>query len=94
VPEYATIILTTDFVDSYGGREFSAAERQRFARAIRLLDSNEQHPSLRVHQLVGKERGIWSASASDELRITFERRADGKKVILRLVGITSNPLSR
>jgi hypothetical protein len=83
MPEYATIILTSEFVDSYGGREFSTAERQRFARALRLLDSNEQHPSLRVQQLVGKERGTWSASASDELRITFERREDGKKVILR-----------
>jgi hypothetical protein len=83
MPEYATIILTTDFVDSYGGQEFSAAERQRFARALRLLDSNEQHPSLRVHQLKGKQSGVWSAAASDELRITFERRPDGKKIILR-----------
>jgi mRNA-degrading endonuclease YafQ of YafQ-DinJ toxin-antitoxin module len=77
------MILTSEFVDSYGGREFSPADRQRFARALRLLDSNEQHPSLRIHQLIGKEHGTWSASASDELRITFERRADGKKVILR-----------
>jgi len=83
MPEYATLVLTSDFVESYGGREFSPAERQRFARALRLLDSNEQHPSLRVHQLTGKERGTWSASASDELRITFERRADGVKVIFR-----------
>ncbi len=83
MPEYANLILTSDFVESYGGREFSTAERQRFARALRLLDSNEQHPSLRVHQLSGKEHGTWSVSASDELRITFERRADGVKVILR-----------
>lgn len=83
MPEYMTIVLTSDFVESYGGREFSTAERARFARALRLLDTNEQHPSLRVHQLTGKERGTWSASASDELRITFERREDGTKAILR-----------
>jgi len=82
MPEYATIILTSEFVDSYGGREFSAAERQRFARALRLLDSNEQHPSLHVHQLTGKEHGTWSASASDEMRITFQRLADGRKKLL------------
>ncbi len=83
MPEYTGLVLTSDFVESYGAREFSAAERKHFARALRLLDTDEQHPSLRVHQLVGKERGIWSASAADELRITFERRADGTKVILR-----------
>jgi len=83
MPEYTTVVLTSDFVESYGAREFSAAERKRFARALRLLDTDEQHPSLRVHQLMGKARGIWSASASDELRITFARRADGVKVILR-----------
>jgi hypothetical protein len=83
MPEYANLILTSDFVESYGSREFSAAERRRFATALRLLDTDEKHPSLRVHQLEGKERGTWSVSASDELRITFERRPDGIKVILR-----------
>ncbi len=54
-----------------------------FARALRLLDTDEQQPSLRVHRLQGKGTGVWSASASDELRITFERLANGRKMLLR-----------
>ncbi len=51
-------------------------------KALGLLDANEQHPSLRVHQLSGGLEGSWSASASDELRITFVRSEAGRKVLL------------
>jgi hypothetical protein len=44
---------------------------------------NERHPSLRVHELTGDLAGIWSASASDVLRIEFIRVAEGTKVLLR-----------
>lgn len=50
---------------------------------LRLLDDNERHPSLRVHQLHGEQRGIWSATASETLRITFRRLDDGVKRLLR-----------
>jgi mRNA-degrading endonuclease YafQ of YafQ-DinJ toxin-antitoxin module len=81
--DYATLDLTADFLESLVTQGFSPNEQKRFVRALRLLDTNEQHPSLRVHQLQGKETGIWSASASDELRITFQRLADGRKMLLR-----------
>ncbi len=77
--EYAALIITSEFIESYGAREFSYAERQRFRRALQMLDTNERHPSRRIHQLQGDQTGIWSASASDELRITFERLPNGKK---------------
>ncbi len=80
--DYATLIITSEFIESYGAREFSYAERQRFRRALQMLDSNERHPSLRIHQLQGDQAGVWSASASDELRVTFERLPDGKKRLL------------
>ncbi len=80
--EYATLVITSEFIESYGAREFSYAERQRFRRALQMLDTNERHPSLRVHQLQGDQAGIWSVSASDELRITFERLPEGKKRLL------------
>lgn len=80
--EYATLIITSEFIESYGAREFSYADRQRFRRALSLLDSDERHPSLRVHQLRGDQAGKWSASASDALRITFERLPDGRKRLL------------
>lgn len=82
MPEYATVRLTSEFVESLVGREFSHNERQRFTRALRLLDTNERHPSLRVHLLHGDQAGIWSASPSDELRMTFERLPDGRKLML------------
>jgi len=48
-----------------------------------LLDTDERHPSLRVHDLTGDLGGVWSASASDELRVEFIREPGGKKVLLR-----------
>lgn len=50
---------------------------------MRFLDENEQHPSLRVHELSGDLSGMWSASASDELRIVFVREAEGHKLLIR-----------
>ncbi|HZR00518.1 MAG TPA: hypothetical protein VFC93_17080 [Chloroflexota bacterium] len=51
-------------------------------RALDLLDENERHRSLRVHQVGDPSAGHWSASASDELRITFRRLPGGRKLIL------------
>lgn len=81
MPEYASLVVTSQFLDSLISREFSERERRRFIQALRLLDTNEKHPSLRVHQLQGKEHGLWTASASDELRITFMRSESGRKVL-------------
>jgi mRNA-degrading endonuclease YafQ of YafQ-DinJ toxin-antitoxin module len=79
---YATLVFTDRLFTTLMSNDFSAAERRRFIRALQLLDTDERHPSLRVHQLRGDQAGIWSASASDELRITFERLPDGKKRML------------
>ena len=67
--DYTTLELTADFLESLVSGDFTLREQQRFVRALKVLDTNEQHPSLRVHQLKGKEAGVWSASAPDELRI-------------------------
>jgi mRNA-degrading endonuclease YafQ of YafQ-DinJ toxin-antitoxin module len=82
MPEYTNFVFTSEFLESFGGKEFSPAERRRFLQALRLLDTNERHPSLRVHELQGDMTGTWSASASDELRITFQRLPEGKKRLL------------
>ncbi len=79
---YRTIEFTETFLEDFVGKAFTAADRQRVLRALRLLDSNERHPSLRVHELRGPLKGVWSASASDELRITFERLDEGRKLLL------------
>jgi hypothetical protein len=79
---YRTLLMTATFLEAFADRDFSASDRARFLRALALLDTNEQHPSLRVHQLQGDRAGIWSASASDVLRLTFLRAEGGTKVLL------------
>ena len=82
---YETLEFTDTFLEDLVDRRISAGDRQRVLRALRLLDSNEKHPSLRVHELVGPLAGVWSASASDELRLTFERLPNGRKLLLTCI---------
>jgi len=79
---YDTLELTPTFLNDLIDRRFSASDRGRILRALRLLDLDEKHRSLRVHQLRGPLQEVWSASASDQLRITFSRMADGRKLLL------------
>lgn len=79
---YRTLDFTETFLEAYASRDVSKADRARFRKALRLLDDDEAHPSLRVHQLEGDRAGSWSASASEVLRMTFERRPGGRKRML------------
>jgi mRNA-degrading endonuclease YafQ of YafQ-DinJ toxin-antitoxin module len=79
---YQTLSFTETFLETFGGKSFNWAERRRLLKALRLLDANERHPSLRVHELRGDLAGVWSVSASKELRITFERMPGGHKLLL------------
>lgn len=82
MPAYQSLQFTEDFLRDLLRGDFPAADLRRVLRALTLLDTNERHPSLRVHQLRGELEGVWSASASDELRITFERLEGGRKRLL------------
>lgn len=83
MPEgYRTISFTETFLEILISKDFTQSERRRVLKAIRLLDDDERHPSLRVHELRGDLKGIWSASASKELRITFEKLAGAQKRLL------------
>ena len=42
-----------------------------------IFRNNPLHPSLRLHELHGKFRGIWSISISGNYRIIFERMDNG-----------------
>ncbi len=80
---YATLDFTPTFLDDLtNGREYKQAERKAFLRALKLLDENEKHPSLRLHELGRNLRGTWSVSASDSLRMSFVRTASGRKTML------------
>ncbi|MBI4728322.1 MAG: hypothetical protein HY775_02285 [Acidobacteria bacterium] len=79
---YASLDFTHTFLETLASRDFTLADRRAFLRALRLLDENERHPSLRVHKLEGDREGSWSASAAGPLRMTFERLPDGRKRML------------
>jgi mRNA-degrading endonuclease YafQ of YafQ-DinJ toxin-antitoxin module len=72
--------VTAELLSNFG--RSPKADQRRFVKAIELLDENDRHPSLRVHELRGERRGVWSASASDDLRIEFVRD-DGLKILVR-----------
>jgi mRNA-degrading endonuclease YafQ of YafQ-DinJ toxin-antitoxin module len=82
VEPYSLLNFTDTFLETFGSKSFTAAERKAIRKALRLLDSDEKHPSLRVHQLEGDLAGLWSASASDVLRLTFVRAARGRKIMV------------
>ena len=79
---YRSLDFTDTFLETFASKDFKAAERKSLLKALRLLDENERHPSLRVHKLEGDREGSWSASASDVLRVTFERLGGGRKRML------------
>lgn len=79
---YQHIDFTETFLGSFASHDFSASERKLFLKALRLLDEDERHASLRVHQLHGDREGSWSVSASQELRMTFERLPGGCRRML------------
>lgn len=79
---YSSIDFTETFLRSFTAKDFTANDRAAFLKALRLLDADERHPSLRVHALRGDRGGSWSASASGSLRMTFERLPDGRKRML------------
>lgn len=79
---YTSLDFTATFLETFADKDFTTADRRVILKALRLLDQNEKHPSLRVHKLEGDREGAWSASASDSLRLTFERLKGGRKRML------------
>ena len=68
-------------------RLISDAAVVRGADVVHLVDAQThqrhvRHPSLRVYKLEAVEPELWSASASDVLRITFRRVPGGRKLLV------------
>lgn len=79
---YESLEFTDTWLEDFTNRRLSDSDRVRVLKALRLLDLDERHPSLRVHVLEGDRQVSWSVSASDTLRLTFERLSDGRKRML------------
>lgn len=80
--EFRTLEFSGTFLETFASKDFTAADRKALLKALRLLDQDERHPSLRVHKLEGDRGGSWSASASGSLRITFDRIESGRKALI------------
>ncbi len=76
----SSLVFTSELLQSL--RHLTSADQVRIFRALEVLDQNERHPSLNVHQLKGKGAGVWTAYASKSLRITFRRLEAGRKELL------------
>lgn len=58
----------------------------QYEKTLKLLELNPQHPSLRLHELKGKLKGIHSVSINISYRITLELIISEKDIILIDVG--------
>ncbi|MFZ2634590.1 MAG: hypothetical protein WA081_01545 [Desulfosalsimonadaceae bacterium] len=58
----------------------------QYEKALKLLELNPYHPSLRLHALKGTLEGLCSVSINLSYRITIEMIIVGKEIILVDVG--------
>ncbi len=53
-------------------------------KKVELFKKNPLHPSLRLHELHGRFKGIWSISITGSYRIIFERQKNGDIVFISI----------
>jgi mRNA-degrading endonuclease YafQ of YafQ-DinJ toxin-antitoxin module len=58
----------------------------QYEKTLKLLELNPQHPSLRLHELKGKPKGLHSISINISYRITLELIITENEIILIDVG--------
>ncbi len=58
----------------------------QYEKALKLLEINPHHPSLRLHELKGKLKDLHSVSINISYRITLELLITEKDIILIDVG--------
>ena len=57
-----------------------------YQKTLQLLEHNPFHPSLRLHSLSGKLKGVHSVSINISYRITLELLIDDQKIIPIAIG--------
>ncbi len=80
---FANLVFAETFLERLiDSKTFGTSERRQLLKALRMLDQDETASSLRIHDLQGSLAGIWSASASPSLRMTFQRLEGRRKLML------------
>lgn len=79
------------FTDQYTRRAARFLKRHPemepiYILALRLIEANPHHPSLRLHALKGRLSGLHSVSINMSVRITMEMIISDKDIILINVG--------
>ena len=69
------IVITDRFKRAYS--KLPPEIRQKVKKALRLLDADPRHPSLRVHPIRGTS-GIYEARVDQKYRMSFEFSGDDK----------------
>ncbi len=58
----------------------------QYEKTLKLLELNPHHPSLRLHPLKGKLKGLYSVSVNVSYRITLELIIKDRTIILINIG--------
>jgi len=79
------------YTDSYIKRASKFIKRHpdlisQYEKSLKILETNPQHPSLRLHQLKGKLSELHSISINISYRITLEFYFSEKEIVLVNVG--------
>lgn len=79
------------FTDQYTRRAARFLKRHPemepiYIKALRLIEANPHHPSLRLHALKARLSGLYSVSINMSVRITMEMIISDKDIILINVG--------
>jgi len=74
------------FTDRYNRRAARSLRRhpelrETYRKTLLLLAADPHHPSLRLHALQGRLRGLHSVSINLSYRITLEVLIDGRRLI-------------
>ncbi len=82
---------TLVFTDSYIKRASKFVKKHpdlisQYQKALKLLEIDPNHPSLRLHPLKGKLKNLYSVSINISYRITLEFFITEKEIILVNVG--------
>ena len=82
---------TLIYTDSYLKKTARFARKHpdllsQYEKALRVLEMNPHHPSLRLHQLQGRLKTLHSVSINISYRITLEFYFSEKEIILVNVG--------